>query len=105
MTALAQLSFREAGPWQGYLGQVYGEPVAAMALYVSEDAVGVSLIGGVPGVTQPEMHGALTQAALYEARSSGTRLAVIRASRRDESFYQHLGFQRYGLFSLYGCQR
>ena len=87
--------------WQAWRA---GQPIAKAGMYLGSGSAGIY---GV--VTRPEARGlglarSLTLTALYEARSSGCRLAVLHSTPMAENLYKSLGFTTIVEFRLFASE-
>jgi GNAT superfamily N-acetyltransferase len=96
--------YRELGlvdPWRHYLGWLGGEAVATASIYLGAGVAGVYFVMTVPEVRRRGIGGAITLAALREARDSGIQYGVLGSSPAGRSVYARLGFREYCTIDLY----
>lgn len=79
--------------WRHYLARVDGEPAGTSSLYVQEEVGGVYFVSTVPPARRRGVGGAITMAAVRDARDLDCRLAVLSCSPMGYSIYRRLGFE------------
>ncbi len=84
-----------------YLGTIDGEPVATSLLFLGVEAASLGRIFTLPQHRGQGIGATMTLAALHEAHACGYRIGLLAASPMGLSLYRRIGFQEYGLFSVY----
>jgi GNAT superfamily N-acetyltransferase len=90
-----------ADPWRHYLGWLDGEPVATATIFLAAGVAGVYFVMTVPEARRRGIGGAITLAALQDARDSGIQYAVLGSSAAGRSVYAGLGFRELCTIDLY----
>jgi len=75
-----------------FLGRVEGEPAATCSVFYGAGVAGIYDVATLPEWRRRGLGGAVTRAALAEARARGYRVAVLQSSARGASLYRGLGF-------------
>jgi GNAT superfamily N-acetyltransferase len=93
--AMSQFELSADAPWQFYLGQIDGRPVATSFGLMMAGVVGLYTIA-----TEAEQRGkgigtVMTLAPLREARDRGYRIGILEASTMGFPVYERLGFHQY----------
>ena len=88
-------------PMRLYLGTIDGEPVATSLLFLGVEAVSLGRIFTLPHYRSQGIGATMTLAALREAHAYGYRIGLLAASPMGISLYRRIGFQEYGMFSVY----
>lgn len=88
-------------PFWSYLALLDGRPVATSQLFLSAGVAGVYNVTCVPEARGQGIGAAITLAPLLDARAIGYRIAILQASEMGAKVYRRLGFQDFGLLSVY----
>jgi GNAT superfamily N-acetyltransferase len=97
----AALGLGDDQPLQRYLALLNGEPVAIAALLLGAGVAGIYEVATVLAARRQGIGGAVTLAALRQARALGYRVGVLEASPMGFPVYQRLGFQQICSFDIY----
>jgi len=89
------------GAWRFYLGRLADEPVATSALFFAAGVAGVYCVSTVEPARRRGIGGAVTLAALREARDLGHTIGVLTSSEMGYGVYRGLGFVEYCGIGLY----
>jgi GNAT superfamily N-acetyltransferase len=88
-------------PWRHYLGLLGGRAVATGTLFLGAGVAGLYFVLTVPEARRRGIGGAITLAALHEARLMGYGVGVLGASEMGVPVYRRLGFQEYCRLTVY----
>lgn len=89
-------------PMHYYLGRLDGEPVATASLLLAGGIAGVYDVATLPDRRRRGIGGAMTVAALQEARVLGFETAFLQPSDMGRPLYHRLGFRVSCVCSIYG---
>jgi GNAT superfamily N-acetyltransferase len=102
-TIVSQFGFgmaaSKAHMWQAWRE---GQPVAKAASYFGSGSAGIYAVVTKPEARRLGLARLLTLTALYHARESGFRLAVLHATPMAEALYKSIGFSTIAEFRLFG---
>lgn len=87
--------FRHYVAWQGE------NPVATASLFMDGRTAGIYFVMAVPEARRQGIGGAITLAALRDARELGYRIGVLGSSEAGYAVYQRLGFKAYCKIGIY----
>ncbi|QBD75980.1 GNAT family N-acetyltransferase [Ktedonosporobacter rubrisoli] len=96
-----RLGFDPSGAWRHYLAYLDELPVATTTLFLGAGVAGIYFVFTLPQMRGQGIGGAITLAALRDARRLGYRIGVLGASEMGYSVYQRLGFREYCRLHLY----
>ncbi|TCC42229.1 GNAT family N-acetyltransferase [Kribbella speibonae] len=85
-------------PWQHYLGQLDGVPVATATVYLGAGVAGLYFVMTVPEARRRGIGAAITYDAL---RAAPTEYAVLESSSAGRPVYESLGFREHCTVNLY----
>jgi len=88
-------------PWRHYVGWLGNQPVATASLLMAAGVAGVYFVLTVPEARRRGIGGAITEAALRDARELGYRVGVLGASGMGLPLYRRLGFEEYCRIAVY----
>jgi GNAT superfamily N-acetyltransferase len=88
-------------PFWTYLAILNDRPVGTSQLFLSAGVAGIYNVTCVPEVRGQGIGAAITLAPLLDARAIGYQIAILQASEMGAGVYRRLGFQDYGLLSVY----
>ncbi len=83
-------------PLSFFLGYLAGEPVAAAEITAGESIAGLYGLSTIEAFRGRGFGGALTLAALREARAAGRHTAVLQAAPAGAGLYRRIGFAPFG---------
>ena len=89
-------------PMHYFLGRLDGEPVATATLLLAGGIAGIYDVSTVPEARRRGIGGAMTVAALHEARALGFETAFLQPSEMGEPLYRRLGFRVCCVCAIYG---
>jgi ribosomal protein S18 acetylase RimI-like enzyme len=87
--------------WQAWRG---GQPVAKAGMYMGSGSAGIYGVVTRPEARHLGLARILTLTAVYAARRSGYRLAVLHSSPMAEGLYKSLGFETVASFRLFASE-
>jgi GNAT superfamily N-acetyltransferase len=88
-------------PFWSYLAVLDGQPVGTSQLFLSAGVAGIYNVTCIPEARGLGIGAAITLAPLLDARAIGYRIAILQASQMGARVYRRLGFQDFGLLSVY----
>jgi GNAT superfamily N-acetyltransferase len=88
-------------PWRHYVGRLGGQAVATATLFLGAGVAGLYFVLTAPAARRRGIGGAITLAALREARGLGYRVGVLGASAMGLPIYRRLGFHEYCRLTVY----
>ena len=88
-------------PWRHYVGWLEERPVATATLLMAAGVAGVYFVLTVPEARRRGIGGAITLAALREARELRYGTGVLGASEMGLPVYRRLGFEEYCRIAVY----
>lgn len=80
-------------PVRHYLGYLEDKPVATSNLFLSAGVAGLQFVATLPQARGRGLGGAMSLAALLEARQMGYRIGILQSSEMGFPVYRRLGFQ------------
>ena len=95
-----RLGDRPDGAARVFVANLDGRPVATAVAVLDGDAVGVYNVATLPDARGRGLGGAITLAALLDARSRGATLGVLESSEMGYSVYRRIGFREAGRFRI-----
>lgn len=91
---------RADSPVRMFLARLDGRPVATAIGVLQGDTVGIYNVATVAEARGRGIGGAITLAALLDARARGARIGVLESSAMGRSVYARLGFAEAGTFRV-----
>jgi ribosomal protein S18 acetylase RimI-like enzyme len=85
-----------------YLARIEGRPVATSLGLLLHDVLGIYNVATVPAARGRGAGGAVTAAAMVDARTDGARWAILESSPMGRSVYERLGFREVTQVAVYG---
>jgi ribosomal protein S18 acetylase RimI-like enzyme len=82
----------EAG-WQGYVGYVDGQPVAASQLSMTGDVAGIYYVATLKEFRGRGFGEAMTWRAIQDGAKAGCDVAILQASDMGRPIYERMGFR------------
>jgi GNAT superfamily N-acetyltransferase len=96
-----KIGLGDEAPWRHYVGWLGGQAVATATLFLGAGGAGLYFVLTVPEARRRGVGGAITLAALHEARRMGYGVGVLGASEMGVPVYRRLGFQEYCRLTVY----
>jgi ribosomal protein S18 acetylase RimI-like enzyme len=96
-----RLGLGESSPFRHFIARFERLPVATGSLFLHAYTAGIYFVFTSPRQRRRGIAAALTRALLEDARSLGSRLAVLHASEMGYGVYRRLGFREYGRLRRY----
>lgn len=84
-----------------YLGRASGAPVATASCFYAAGVAGIYIVSTRPAYRGRGFGGALTLAAMRDARDAGCQVAILQASSLGRPVYERLGFRECCRFHYY----
>jgi GNAT superfamily N-acetyltransferase len=97
--AMIQFGFGPDAPFEHWVGYLDGTPVASASLFRCAGVAGIYNVATVPHARGRGIGTAIGREPLREARSEGTRLAVLQAPAEAFPIYVRQGFQQDGVIA------
>jgi hypothetical protein len=91
-----------AGPMQGWIGYVRGEPVTICATVVASGVIGMYTVGTMPAFRKRGYSELMMRYVLAETQAqTGLQTCILQATPAGYPMYHKLGFRRATQFSIY----
>jgi GNAT superfamily N-acetyltransferase len=97
----ATIGLTDDVPWRHHLATLDGRAVATASLFLGAGVAGVYFVLTVPEARRRGIGGAITLAALHEARAMGFHTGVLQSSEMGEPVYRRLGFREHCRIGIY----
>jgi len=100
-----RIADKPASASRAFVARLDGRPVASAVAVVDGDAVVIYNVATLPDARGRGIGGAITLAALLDARARGASLGVLESSEMGYSVYRRLGFQEAGRYRILARSR
>ena len=94
----------DESPFRHYMAWRAHESVATASLFMDGHTAGIYFVMTTPGSRRLGIGGAITLAALKDARDLGYRVGVLGSSEAGIGMYRRLGFAEYCKIDIYEWQ-